>query len=263
MEQLRYFFRAEEDGYIFKKFGLVHLCFFALWAFCILGIIVNSEKLKKDKKEKLLKTLAIILLIDQIILYTWMIATKRFDIYTNLPLYHCRISVWFLIIASLFNNKFFQKIGVYWGILGSIAAIMYPDLYKFSFPHYTNFQFFIMHFLLGIIPVYMIFVRDFSFNKKDVRQILYITNAFNILLIVVNILLKGANYGYLTYSPIDNIKFFEKRMTYLVTIFIMYNLAMCLVYFIGKGLNKIKEKKSIKGQEELEVKEKRWKKKVM
>ncbi|MDO4778241.1 MAG: TIGR02206 family membrane protein [Tissierellia bacterium] len=245
---MSYFFRGIEDGYKLPLFGKVHITLLFVWLIGMILISVFSEKIRlKFKNNLFLKLLVGILLVDQIVLYAWQFGSGFFRFDISLPLYHCRISVFLMIIGVFFDKKWAKSVGLYWGILGTVMAMILPDLYKFSYPHYTNFQFFIVHILLGYVSMYIIAVEMYNFPKKDLKFVLIFTNIFNISVTAFNLIFLKTNpeinYGYLIAPP----KMLESVMNlnmwmYILLIFVLYNLIICLLYFLGRGLYRIASK---------------------
>lgn len=243
MESIQHFFRANEDGFVFKMFSPVHIGILAVYIIGIITISKGDCGLKDEKKNRnFLKTMAIILLVDQIVLYIWQFASGYFKLEVSLPLYHCRVSVWFLIIGVLFDDSLLKTLGIYWGSVGSIVAMILVDLYDFSFPHYTNFQFFIVHILMGWIIADMLFVQGFTPSKDDDKKTIIFTNLYNIFLIAFNVIMnkkyKNVNYGYMLHMPGN--KNVEASNLHPLFMMVIFNIAMLLFASISNKHRKRK-----------------------
>lgn len=242
MDFFRYFFRSKEDGFVLERFGTAHLL---ILAFFIIGIVLIVTKCfgldDKNKNTKFLRTMAIILLIDQIVLYLWQFGSGYFRFDMSLPLYHCRIAVWLLIFGILQNNRVMKIIGLYMGLLGSLTAMIFSDLYQFSFPHYTNFQFFIVHILMGWIVFDFTFVERIHVKKEELKSVLLIVNLFNVFLLIFNLLLKpfykDINYGYILKMPASMKEIFP-RGTHTIVVVLLFNLITILFYFLINTINR-------------------------
>lgn len=209
MEFFKTFFRGNEDGYIFPMYGKVHILMLAIFFVGIYFIYKGYLGIKDEKRNnKFMNTMLAILFIDQIVLYAWQIGSGYFNWEMSLPLYHCRICVWFLIIGIYFDKPVVKTIGLYWGALGSLLAMLVPDLYDFSFPHYTNIQFFIVHILMGWVISDLIFRKKYIPGKNENIKALIFTNFFNLALIIFDISMRKywpkVNYGYMLELPVAN-----------------------------------------------------------
>ena len=234
MENIKYFFRSKEDDFKFKKYGPLH--FSIVMMFLVVSYVIISDNFNLFKSNiSFLKVLATIILIDQVILYLWQFGSKKFSLDLSLPLYHCRISVFFLILSIYTDVRFYKVMTMFWGILGSVFALSYPDLYSYSFPHYTNFQFFIVHLILGWVVVDFIFVENFNLSINDLWNVLVFTNLFNILLIFVNKSLKSkfpkVNYGYLMSMP-GGKPLFNSQYLHMFLIVFLFNIGTILLFFL-------------------------------
>lgn len=236
MEFMNYFFRGKEDGFVFDKYGTIHIVI--LIAFLTVAYLIINKKFNLNiasTNNKLLKTFASIILIDQIVLYLWQFGSGRFSFDISLPLYHCRIAVFFLIFAVFTKIKFFKVMTIFWGFFGSLFALTLPDLYAYNFPHYTNFQFFIVHLILGWVVADLLFVENVSLNKKDLRNVLVFTNIFNLFLICFNFILKPVysriNYGYMIAMP-GGMPLFDSRILHALTLVLLFNVGTFVLYKI-------------------------------
>lgn len=196
MEFLKYFFRGVSECSNFKVFGLIHI---AILFIGILGVLFIIKRIGISRKfERIIGT---VLLLQQIILYTWYLITGYNLLTEGLPLYHCRIAIISIGIGLLFNKSICKKLGSMWGLIGSISALVYPALDPFVFPHITQFSFFVGHLFLLWGSVYCIFIEGIKLDEKDLKTIIYFTNIYHISVFILNRMIE-ANYGYMRISPI-------------------------------------------------------------
>ncbi|MFM1536505.1 TIGR02206 family membrane protein, partial [Helcococcus ovis] len=157
----------------------------------------------------------------------------------SLPVYNCRIVAWFFIYDIFIGNKTLRKIGIYWGLMGGILAILMPEPYAFRFPHYTNFQFFIFHYLIFLIAIYNIVVRKESLDKKDLLFTVKFTAIYNLCVMIFTLLLRNyypkANYGFLVEAPnvVKNLMPLQ-GILYYIFVLLLYSLIMVVMHFVGK-----------------------------
>lgn len=245
-EGFLYFFRGKED-LVFSPlaaFSALHLII--LFSFILVAAIIyrGDFGLNKGKnREKLAQIFAIILLIDQVILYSWQFSSGYFNLQLSLPIYHCRIAIALLIIGVLFKRKNILYVGMYWGFLGSIMALLVPDMYKFRFPHYTNIQFFLAHVIMGLLIISLLKSREVQITAKETKFVLIITNIYNLLLFIFNLSmahfwgLKDINYGYMNAFPkIVPIRF--NVFLHFLIISVFFNMIMLLIGYLFQALSK-------------------------
>ncbi|MDO5010784.1 MAG: TIGR02206 family membrane protein [Intestinibacter bartlettii] len=197
MDFLKYFFRKAAKHSNFKIFGLAHLSILCIG---ILGIISMIKRISVSRKFE--KIVGVVLLSQQIILYTWYLLSGYNLLTEGLPLFHCRIAIILIGIGLLFNKSICRKLGSMWGLIGAVFALVYPSgLDPFLFPHITQFSFFIGHLFLLWGAVYCIFVEGIKLDKSDLKIIFYFTNIYHISVFILNHMI-GANYGFMRESPI-------------------------------------------------------------
>ncbi len=225
-----------------------------LWIGVMVLIVIFRKRLASQKNPGLIaRAAAIVLLVDQVILYAWQFLSGYFNLELSLPLYHCRICVWLLILDLVFGMKVLRTVWIYWAFLGSIFSMAFMDLYKFDFPHYTNFQFFIVHILLGWLVFYVIYALDFRFERKGLKIALIATTLFNLGLILFNAACNGSflttgdmlfNYGYMSYppGPLKDFALSFPPFTFNLLMLIGYDLLILLLYAGGRALNRISDR---------------------
>lgn len=245
-EGFLYFFRGKED-LVFSPlaaFSALHLIILFSFIFVAAIIYRGDFGLKEgDNREKLARIFAIILLIDQVILYSWQFSSGYFNLQLSLPIYHCRIAIALLIIGVLFKRKNILYVGMYWGFLGSIMALLVPDMYKFRFPHYTNIQFFLAHVIMGLLIINLLKSKTIQITDKETKFVLLITNIYNLLLFIFNLSmvhfwdLKDINYGYMNAFPkIVPIRF--NVFLHFLIISVFFNMIMLLIGYVFQALSK-------------------------
>lgn len=236
-----YFFRSKPEGYDIEKFGFTHI-FLVIFAFVgAILIYVNRDKLKNSNKN-ILKFFVVLLFLQQVILYGWYIISGAFSIETSLPLYDCRVAIICLIYGVFFNNNKSKRIGIYLGFVGSIVALISPDLDRFIFPHYTWVSFFVGHILLLWVSCYIFFVEEIEISFKKYTEVFIFTNILHIAVIFFNSISKS-NYAFLSEPPI--FKEAAGRLhpiTYIAIMMLMLNFSLYLVhsYFMKSRDGKLK-----------------------
>ncbi|NLZ66277.1 MAG: TIGR02206 family membrane protein [Clostridiaceae bacterium] len=228
---------------------------YALWLGGMAFLFLSRHRLSKLRNpERIAKAMGIILLVDQVVLYSWQFLSGYFNLEMSLPLYHCRIAVPLLILDLVFGVKVLRPIWIFWAALGTVFSMIFMDLYRFDFPHYTNFQFFIVHILLGWAICYVVFVLDYRFEKKGLKLALIVTFAYNIFLILFNAVFNGTfianadlqyNYGYMLFPPgslQDFVLSFPPFLYYIIML-IGYELLILLLHSLGRFMNRLSSEK--------------------
>lgn len=239
-----YFFRSTPEGHDIVKYGYTHIKLM-LVAFVGAILIYTFRDVLKKKYKFVLKIFVIFLFLQQLILYSWYIFSGAFSLSVSLPLYDCRVAILCLIYGEFFNKNKFKRIGIYLGFIGSIIALITPELDKFVFPHYTWFSFFVGHIMLLWVSVYIFFVEQIEISFQKYKEVFIFTNLLHIIILFINRIV-NANYAYLTNPPIfKNIAQEIPRSLYVFIMLLNFNLVLFFVhfYFIKSRNQKFKIKR--------------------
>lgn len=237
MSLLNNFFRGTPSDFQFKAFSGLHWFFIAIALLGVFYIIERRDSLRE--KNSFRNLLVYTLLVQQLVLYLWYLKSGYFSLSESLPLYNCRIAIIAIVIGELFSRDKLKYIGMYWGLMGSILALLVPVLDPFGYDHYTFYSFFIGHIFLLWASLYLLLVEEKSISESSLKNILRFTTVYHIAMIAVNLRTQG-NYCYLIESPIfadrlDNMS----QFIYSLIVIILFNVIMVLTH---KTLGKISNK---------------------
>lgn len=241
LDFLIYFFRSKPEGYDIEKYGSTHIVLVII-AFAGAIIIYKYRDKFKNSNKNILKVFVAILFLQQFILYFWYITSGAFSIETSLPLYDCRVAIICLIYGVFFHNEKSKRIGIYLGFVGSMVALLTPELDKFVFPHYTWISFFVGHTLLLWVSCYIFFVEEIEISFQKYMEVFVFTNILHIAIIIFN-RLTNCNYAFLSEPPIfKEVAGRLHPLTYIAIMMLMLNFALYLVhsYFMKSRDGKFK-----------------------
>jgi hypothetical integral membrane protein (TIGR02206 family) len=96
----------------------------------------------------------------------------------SLPLELCDISM--IMCAIMFGSMSYPlyEIVYFWGMAGSIEALITPDIGIYTFPHFIFFQFFISHGSIIILCLFMTFVYGYRPSFKSLIKSLVVLNIY-------------------------------------------------------------------------------------
>lgn len=246
----KFFYGVENPDPVVIPFPLM-LLILGVWIGVMVLIVLNRRSLSSLKNPVLpARLIALFLLLDQVTLYLWQFLSGYFNVELSLPLYHCRIATPLLILDLVFGVTALRSIWIYWGFIGSFFSMAFMDLYRFDFPHYTNFQFFYVHLALGWLVFYAVFALGYRFEKKGLKFVLVTTLIFNLGLIFFNALLNGSfiarpdspfNYGYMLFppGPLKDLVLTFPPLVFSLIMLLGYELLILLLYAGGRALNRI------------------------
>ena len=147
-------------------------------------------------------------------LYTWYL-WQGFPLYISLPLYHCRMAMFAVL---LLKNSRIKSYFAIMGVVGTYCALIYPVFDPYEFPHITGFSF-----LIGQI------------HPISKRLIVVATLLLNLALVIVNQTI-GGNYGMLKHTP------FIMGTPLLVKYLAVSGALIILMIILKKGLEQFEEK---------------------
>lgn len=187
-----YFFRMTPDtGFTFNmalvRLGLI-LFLFVIYHF--------------RYKIWVLRSLLVLSVILQGILYWWYTHDSELFLMEGLPLYHCRIAGICLPLAFFFKKKKAMTYFSDLALVGTVIAFAVPDPSDFAWPHVTNLTYILNHYVL--IACGLLVCENYH-ESLSLREIVVFSGFINSVIFIVDLFL-GANYGYLTSVPIEFFK---------------------------------------------------------
>jgi hypothetical integral membrane protein (TIGR02206 family) len=197
------YFSIDYNGGEFKMFSVSHIVAILLLILSIFLIYLFRERLR-DKKTNLISSwiLSGMLIFQALIYILWSILVGDFSVRYSLPLHLCDISINLCAIMVVNKNKLLFETSYFWGLGGALQAFVTPDLGRYSFPHFLFWQFFSAHGFVILSCMFMVIVERLMPTLKSVWRTFLITNAYMVIIAVVNKLL-GSNYLYICEKPQD------------------------------------------------------------
>ncbi len=118
------------------------------------------------------------LILQQLSLTAWYIMYGGLPLKASLPLELCDIST--IISAIMFACKSYPlyEIVYFWGMAGSLEALITPDLGIYAFPHFVFFEFFLSHGSIIILCLFMTFVYGYRPSFKSLIKSLVVLNIY-------------------------------------------------------------------------------------
>jgi len=191
------YFSSDIKGPPFRPFSRSHL-----WILLILTIIniLLFIIFKKNKEKKfIIYILAGFLSFNEIFYILWYIFSGSWSLKYSLPLQLCDLAAIVSIIMLFTKKKIYFELVYFWGLGGSLQALLTPGLY-YPYPHIIFFNFFILHYFIITAVIYMIVTYKYRPTIKSIIKAFIITNICTIIIGIINYLL-DANYMFLRYKP--------------------------------------------------------------
>lgn len=183
----------------FELFGTMHISILIFILVVIVIMYIKREKIRKIPQRPIEILLGIFLITPRVLLYFWY-GTYETSLQEILPLYLCRITIFCTAYTLLTGKNSVKFIVYFWGMLGSILALIFVDTSGYTFPHIMFLSFFLGHGLLCISVFYIILIREYLPDYKDFKRAMLSYIVYVLVACAVNKLV-GGNYNYLEQPP--------------------------------------------------------------
>jgi hypothetical integral membrane protein (TIGR02206 family) len=164
----------------------------------VLALLVHRTKSPRLERSIRL-TISMLLLMNYV---AYVFVARNFGVdrwYKLLPLQLCDWAMIVIIVALWTGNRRWLEIAYFWGIGGTLQAIITPNL-KFGFPDLRFISFFVAHSGIIIGIVFLMLVYGFRPQPIGVLRTFLWTEIYFVVVFTVD-LLSGENYGFLLHKP--------------------------------------------------------------
>jgi hypothetical integral membrane protein (TIGR02206 family) len=194
------FIAAMDAAHAFRPFGLAHLVVIALTISLPFVLAAFVRKSRWPRSERIVARLfALLLLLNYVGFEIYLAATEGLAWQKALPFQLCDWAMMAIIVALLTGRDRWLEVAYFWGIGGTLQAIITPDL-KYAFPHIRFMTFFIAHSGIVVAIAFMMIVKKFRPHWISILRVFAWSELYFVVTITVD-LLTGENYGYLLHKP--------------------------------------------------------------
>ena len=185
---------------VFKPFGAAHLtviCLTILLPFLLASIVHRTKS--KHLERLICLAISTLLLVNYV---AYLIVARQFGVtqwYKALPLQLCDWAMFVIIVALWTGSRRWLEIAYFWGIGGTLQAIITPNL-RFGFPDLRFISFFVAHCGIIIGIVFLMLVYGFRPRPMGILRTFIWTEIYFVIVFTVD-LLTGENYGFLLHKP--------------------------------------------------------------
>ncbi|MDQ2824260.1 MAG: TIGR02206 family membrane protein [Verrucomicrobiota bacterium] len=186
--------------HLFKPFGVAHLTviFLTIGLPFLLALVVHRTK-SRFLERSIAFSISALLLINYV---AYLIVARRFGVASwqrTLPLQLCDWAMIVIIVALWTGNRRWLEIAYFWGIGGTLQAIITPNL-AFGFPDLRFISFFVAH--SGIIIGIIFLMLTYGFRPRPIGILrTFAWTEFYFVITFTFDLLTGENYGFLLHKP--------------------------------------------------------------
>lgn len=203
---------------------------FVLFVRCVRG-------LNEAEVQKLKRVMLVLLLFQQVALYSWYFVNAKFDVIDALPCYPCRLWQICAILYLLTGKREFFAINFLMGIPSSVLAFAIPDTSSLGFPNVMFIQFCVGHMMLILVPT-MALICDRQRIEEDMLKICMV--AYVVYISIAKLLngFLGSNYGYVSKPPYNNVLFDSISKVYLLVYMVFAFTTLVLWFQFSKKMSR-------------------------
>jgi hypothetical integral membrane protein (TIGR02206 family) len=184
----------------FQRFGLAHLIVIALTISLPFILAAFVRKSRWARSERTIARLFAAMLVCNYIGYEIYLATTEGLAWQKaLPFQLCDWAMVAIVVALLTGRNRWLEVAYFWGIGGTLQAIITPDL-KYAFPDIRFLTFFIAHSGIVVGIAFMMIVKKFRPHWISIVRVFAWSEFYFVITIAVD-LLTGENYGFLLHQP--------------------------------------------------------------
>ena len=178
----------------------------------------SKKNLDRPAQRRLMLAISMVPLMSFIGYTMIKLSIGTYDYQKDLPIHLCRLLALTSPIVYFTGNRFWTGVFYFWIVVGTINAVITPELH-FGFPHWGYFAYFFMHCFLIILAVYDVVVFDKRIRVRDVWNAFWMSNLLLVLTFLLNQII-GSNYMYTRNKPSTGslLDFFGPWPWYLVTV---------------------------------------------
>ena len=184
----------------FRPFGFAHLVVIALTVSLPFVLAAFARKSRWPRSERIVgRFFALLLSLNYVGFEIYLAATEGLAWQKALPFQLCDWAMVAIIVALLTGRERWLEVAYFWGIGGTLQAILTPDL-KYAFPDIHFLTFFIAHSGIVVAIAFMMIVKKFRPHWISIVRVFAWSELYFVLAFTVD-LITGENYGYLLHKP--------------------------------------------------------------
>lgn len=145
----------------------VYALYNVLMVFAVYLIIAKRDYIRTHKKEIVL-LLITLLLYSQYRRYGARLFTPVFSFtIENLPIHFCRFSALMTLVYLISGNKYLKGFVFFQAGLGIFSVLLPGGFFPTMTLEWRSYTYMVDHFILAIMPFFLIFVEDYRVNRRD------------------------------------------------------------------------------------------------
>lgn len=184
----------------FQVYGIAHLTVIFLTIGLPFGLAAVVRATESVRIERVTISVISGVLVLNYLAYLCLLGRFHFMRWEQmLPMQLCDWAMVVVIAAMWSGNRSWFEVGYFWGIGGTLQAVLTPNL-AYGFPDFRFFSFFISHSGIIIGIVFLMLTRRYRPYPLSIGKAFLWSELYFVVTLGVDIL-TGANYGFLLHKP--------------------------------------------------------------
>jgi hypothetical integral membrane protein (TIGR02206 family) len=214
----------------FQPYGLPHLTVIVLTIVLPFLLAAMVRRARSQRLEKLIiGVLSAVLVLNYVVYLVFIRSHGVVDWRQMLPMQMCDWGMVVVIVAMWTGNQRWFEVAYFWGIGGTLQAILTPNL-RFGFPDWRFISFFTSHSGIIIGVVFLMLTRRYRPYPMSIVRV-WLWSEFYFVVTLITDELTGINYGFLLHKPeaFSILSFLsDSRPLYLLQLHVV-----ALLFFLG------------------------------
>ncbi len=184
----------------FHPYGPAHVIVISLTIALPFLLAAPVRKTKWRLLERIIIGALSVLLILNYIFYLALIRRSGVHSWAQmLPMQLCDWAMLVIIVAMWTGNRSWFEVAYFWGIGGTVQAVLTPNL-AYGFPDFRFFSFFVSHCGIIIGIVFLMLTRKYRPYPFSIVKVFLWSELYFVVTMIVDAI-TGYNYGFLLHKP--------------------------------------------------------------
>src|SRR5438093_3531998 len=189
-----------QDAPEFRPYGLPHLTVIFLTIVLPFALAAFVQRTKSQRLENIIiGVLSAVLVLNYIAYLVFIRSRGALDWRQMLPMQMCDWGMVVVIVAMLTGNQRWFEVAYFWGIGGTLQAVLTPNL-RFGFPDWRFISFFTSHCGIIVGVVFLMLTRRYRPYPMSIVRVWLWTEFYFVVTLIVDKLTR-VNYGFLLHKP--------------------------------------------------------------
>ena len=209
---MKYFMDTTETipaGVGFSHYGLLHLIWLTIFVLLVVGNCLWYRKMSDTARSRWKKTVAILLLLDELYKVVFLIAGGRYTP-DYLPLHLCSINIFIIAIHAWKPSKMLSGFLYTVCIPGALAALLFPTWTPLPLANFMHIHSFTVHILLAMYPLVLGLTGELKPEVRKIPQYLLLLLLMAIPIGGINLLLNTNFMFLMSADPGNPLYLFEQ-----------------------------------------------------